>query len=180
MCVGMTFIPQRFQSPQIPMAFCLIASSSILLGALAFEHIGGLAPCKLCIWQRWPHLAIIVMAAIGLILSNSSSAQYKGQISRLCCAGIATAALITAAIGLYHVGVELLWWDGPSGCSSQLNTNLDLSSLTDTLLATPVIRCDEIAWQLLGISMAGWNTLLSLAIAGVGLYGVLNSVKQRP
>ena len=90
------------------------------------------------------------------------------------------AALITAAIGLYHVGVEQLWWDGPSGCSSQLNTNLDLSSLTDTLLATPVIRCDEIAWQLFGISMAGWNMLLSLAIAGLGLYGLIDSVKQRP
>ena len=178
--MGMIFTTKKFQTPQMLLAFCLIASSGILLGALGFEHIGGLAPCKLCIWQRWPHLAIILIAAIGLIVSNSSFAQNKGLISRICCAGIAMAALITAAIGLYHVGVEQLWWDGPSGCSSQLNTNLDLSSLTDTLLATPVIRCDEIAWQLFGISMAGWNMLLSLVIAGVGVYGLIDSVKQRP
>lgn len=174
----MTAKTQKFQAGQIILAFCLLASASILLGALAFEHIGGLAPCKLCIWQRWPHLAIILIATSGLVFFKPNASKKKPNLGQLWFISIILAALTTASIALYHVGVEQLWWEGPSGCSSQFNAGLDLSSLTDTLLATPVIRCDEIAWQLFGISMAGWNMLLSLGISGIGTYGLININRQ--
>ena len=170
---------QKFQTAQLALLLCLMASAAMLLGALAFEHIGGLAPCKLCIWQRWPHLVIIIASLFGLASSRWTGKHAKFGPAWLWVSVIILLAFTTSGIGLYHVGVEQSWWEGPSGCSSQLGANLDLSTLTDTLLAMPVVRCDEIAWQLFGISMAGWNALLSLGIAGIGIFGLKISLTQR-
>ena len=134
----------------------------LILGALAFEHIGGLAPCKLCLTQRMPHYGLIALALISLAIP-------KPQI--ILRAVAALCALATGAVGIQHVGVEQGWWQGPQGCSAQIG-NGDLSSLTDALLATAVVRCDEIAWSLMGISMAGWNAIISLAIAGFLVYSL--------
>ena len=83
---------------------------------------------------------------------------------------------MTAFVGLQHVGVEHGWWQGPQGCTAQMAGD-DLASLTDSLLATPVVRCDEIAWQLFGISMAGWNMIASLIIASLLVYSVVTGPK---
>ena len=154
---------QSTTNPQLALAICLAMSFTLLAGAFAFEYIGGLAPCTLCIWQRWPHAAVIMFAAIGLMR--------KDKRLFLSLAGIS--ALTTAGIGLYHVGVEQKWWAGLAGCSGQIETGLDLSDLTDTLLAMPVIKCDEIAWQLFGLSMAGWNMVISAGIALLALLAIL-------
>ncbi|WP_299605857.1 disulfide bond formation protein B [uncultured Tateyamaria sp.] len=131
-------------------------SVALLLGAFAFQHLGGLPPCKLCIWQRYPHVAAIVLGAVALFV----------PLPIFIALG-AIAALSTAGVGAYHVGVEQGWWEGPTSCSSGAIDTLDPNALFDQIMAAPLIRCDEIAWQFAGLSMAGWNMVLSILIAAV-------------
>ncbi|MEP2641082.1 disulfide bond formation protein B [Roseobacter sp.] len=129
-------------------------SAALLLGAFAFQHLGGLAPCKMCIWQRYPHA---VAMAIGLLALWSPRAAWLG----------AGAALITAAIGVFHAGVEQAWWEGPTTCTSGPVGGLSTDDLLSQIMNAPLVRCDDIAWQLMGISMAGWNALISLGLVAV-------------
>ncbi|WP_147104486.1 disulfide bond formation protein B [Tateyamaria sp. syn59] len=131
-------------------------SAALLLGAYAFQHLGGLAPCQMCIWQRYPHVAAILLGALAFFL----------PLPTLIALG-AAAALVTAGIGGYHVGVEQGWWQGPSSCSAGAVGGLDPDALFDQIMSAPLIRCDEIAWQFAGLSMAGWNMVLSLVITGL-------------
>ncbi|MEX0371809.1 MAG: disulfide bond formation protein B [Tateyamaria sp.] len=131
-------------------------SAALLMGAFAFQHLGGLAPCKMCIWQRYPHVIAIVIGAAAFFL----------PIPLLIALG-ALAAAATAAVGGYHVGVEQGWWEGPSSCSSSAIGGLDPDALFDQIMDAPLVRCDEIAWQLAGLSMAGWNMVISLLLAAI-------------
>lgn len=132
----------------------IFGSAALLGGAFAFQYLGGLAPCKLCIWQRWPHGVAIVIGVVALA--------FPGRL--LPFLGM-TAALTSAGIGVYHTGVEQLWWQGPTTCSAGDITGLSVEELMDQILAAPVVRCDEIAWQMWGLSMASWNAVLSFALA---------------
>ena len=129
-------------------------SAALLLGAFAFQHLGGLAPCKMCIWQRYPHVVAIALGALALFV----------PLPALLALG-ALAALATAGVGAYHVGVEQGWWEGPSSCSAGSIDALDPDALFDQIMAAPLVRCDEIAWQFAGLSMAGWNMVISLMLA---------------
>jgi disulfide bond formation protein DsbB len=82
---------------------------------------------------------------------------------------IALAGLVSAGLGAYHAGVEWGVWSGPDGCTANLSLDGNISQITDQLLATPVVRCDDVAWSLFGLSMAGWNALISLDIVAVAL-----------
>jgi disulfide bond formation protein DsbB len=135
-----------------------LGSAALLLGAFGFQHLGGLAPCKLCLWQRWPHAAAVLIGAIGLALPLASVALLG-----------AVAAAATAAIGLYHTGVERAWWQGPDTCSAGDITGLTPEQLMEQILAAPLVRCDEVAWEMLGLSMASWNAALSLGLMGLWL-----------
>ncbi|WP_299962244.1 disulfide bond formation protein B [uncultured Roseobacter sp.] len=128
-------------------------SAALLLGAFAFQHIGGLAPCQMCLWQRYPHVVAMAAGALALAL--------PGRLLPL----MGALAMATGAgIGIFHVGVEQGWWQGPSTCSGGSAADLSADALFDQIMAAPLVRCDEIAWQLAGISMAGWNALLSVAL----------------
>ena len=81
----------------------------------------------------------------------------------------ALAALTTASIGAYHTGVERKWWEGPSSCSSTGTDGLSADDLFDQIMAAPLVRCDEVPWEMFGLSMATWNMLASLAFAGLWL-----------
>ncbi len=116
----------------------------------------GYAPCKLCLWQRWPHAAAIVIAGLGLIV-GWRVLPWLG----------AAAAATTGAIGVFHAGVELGWWEGPTTCTSGAIGGLSVDDLLAQINAAPLIRCDEIAWSLLGVSMAGWNAIISFALAAI-------------
>ncbi|WP_299842553.1 disulfide bond formation protein B [uncultured Roseovarius sp.] len=128
-------------------------SALLLIGAFAFQHLGGMAPCKLCIWQRWPHVIAIALGVIALML--------PGRVLPL--AG-ALAALGTAGIGFYHTGVERGWWEGPTSCTSSGVSGVSTDDLFDQIMAAPLIRCDEVPWDMLGLSMASWNGLISLLL----------------
>jgi len=129
-------------------------SAALLLGALGFQYLGGLPPCDLCIWQRWPHLAAVAIGAAALALPGRGLPHLG-----------ALAALTTSGIGLYHTGVERGWWEGPTTCTSGPVGGLSAEQLLDQIMAAPLVRCDDVAWELLGLSMASWNALAALCLA---------------
>jgi disulfide bond formation protein DsbB len=134
-----------------------LGSLALLLGAFGFQALG-YAPCKMCLWQRWPHGAAILIGVVALALPWRP----------LPLAG-ALAAATTGAIGIYHTGVERGWWPGPDTCTSGPIGGLSPQDLLDQIMAAPLIRCDEVAWQFLSLSMASWNAIISLALAGLWL-----------
>lgn len=132
-----------------------LGSLFLLLGAWGFQSVG-YAPCKMCIWQRWPHGAAVGFAAVGLAF----------PIFPVLLAG-ALSAVTTAGIGAYHAGVELGWWQGPESCTGSADslTGLSGADLLSTEGAVDIVMCDEVVWSFLGISMAGWNAILSVGLA---------------
>lgn len=137
-------------------ALALLGSSALLGGALAFQHLGGLAPCEMCFWQRWPHLAAIGFGLVALLLRR-----HPLRRGVIVLAGLAI--LVAAALGLFHAGVEQRWWQGPTACTAAPAAGGDIFA---GMLTAPVVRCDAIPWELFGLSLAGWNALLSALIAG--------------
>ena len=135
-------------------------SAAMLAAALGFEHLGGLAPCVLCMDQRYAHLAALVA---GLAAAATSG----GMAGRIFLALGLGALVAGAGIAIFHVGVEQHWWRGTEACGSALAASGDVDALLAQIQAAPVVRCDAVAWSLFGISMAGWNALASLAAAGI-------------
>lgn len=138
----------------------LIVPSALMLGALGSQYVGGLHPCEMCYWQRWPHDAAIVLAlfAFGTRVNKAS---------HVLVALAALAIMVSGGIGVFHAGVEYGWWPGITTCS----TTAAGVSLEDILRA-PVVRCDVPQWTLLGISLAGYNAIISLG-AGAVILGLL-------
>ena len=133
-------------------------SLSLLIGALLFQYVGDMPPCKMCYWQRYPHV-LAVLVALLFIFTHLEILKLAGLI----------ASLSTAVIGAYHAGVEQGWWEGPQSCTSGSIEGLSTDDLLAQIMAAPMVRCDEIPFQLLNISMAGWNMLISVALAGIWL-----------
>jgi disulfide bond formation protein DsbB len=143
-------------TPRSLILLATLGSVGLLGGAFAFQYIGGLAPCQLCLWQRWPHAAAILIGVVALATGLRGLVWLGGL-----------AALTTAGIGMFHVGVEQLWWEGLATCTAGSIEGISTADLLDpTKDIAAVVRCDEIAWSLLGISMAGWNVVLSLVLTG--------------
>ncbi|NRA98205.1 MAG: disulfide bond formation protein B [Rhodobacteraceae bacterium] len=125
-------------------------SLAMLLAAWGFQYLGGLAPCAMCIWQRWPHVLAAACGAVSVVV----------PLSVIYLLGAASAAT-TSGIGVYHTGVERGWWEGPTTCTSGPIDDLSPEELLDQILGAPLVRCDEVPWELLGLSMASWNALVS-------------------
>lgn len=141
-----------------PVALATLGALALLLGAFAFQHIGGLAPCKMCLWQRYPH-GVAIAAGLGVLVLKTRAFILVG----------AAASAVTGTIGAYHVGVEQGWWQGPTTCSAGPVGGVSAQELLDQILTAPLVRCDDIAWDWLGISMAGWNALISFALVALWL-----------
>ncbi len=149
-----------------PVIAAIIGSLALLLGAFGFQMLG-YAPCQMCLWQRWPHAAAIVIGLVALAVPG-----------RLLPVLGAMAALTTAAIGLFHTGVERKWWEGITACSGTDGvTKLSASDLLDTSrdLGPPLVKCDQVAWEFLTLSMASWNALISLALVAIWLLAARKS-----
>lgn len=133
------------------------ASAGLLLAALAFQAMG-YAPCDLCILQRWPHLAAVVIAAAGWLLGGPRALAVAGG----------AAAAVAFGLAAYHSGIEWGWWAGPSSCTGAADiAGLSVQDLLAKIEAAPVVRCDEVQWRLLGLSMAAWNALASAGLTVV-------------
>ncbi len=152
-----------------PRAFAYLAatgSAALLGGAFLFQFFG-YPPCQMCLWQRWPHAAAIVIG-VAFFALGQRALLWLGMC----------AALATSAVGFYHAGVERDWWEGPASCSSGGIGGLSVDELMEKILAAPVVRCDDIVWQFIGISMAGWNAILSLALAGLWVLAAVRPVQS--
>ena len=149
-------------SRQTLILIATLGSALMLAGAFAFQVFGGLAPCHLCLLQRWPHAAALAIGLMALVLTSP-------RLHRPLAVFGALAALTTAALGLYHTGVERNWWQGPDTCTSGDIGAISADDLLTAILEAPIVRCDEVAWQMLGLSMASWNMLASLALTLIWL-----------
>jgi len=155
-------------SSRVP-AIVLLVSATLLGGAYAFQYIGGLAPCKLCLYQRVPHAAVIVITILSLL-----TIAFRGERSLFARHLVQFAGLVLlsgAAIAAYHAGIEYHWWAGPDTCSGTIGQNAgSIEDLLNQLEKAPIVRCDEVAWSLLGISMAGYNFLISALLGLIALF----------
>jgi disulfide bond formation protein DsbB len=138
-----------------PRNACLLlaaAGVAILLAVLALQYLGGLAPCRLCVWQRWPYVAVIALGVLG----------WRWR-PRALLALTVPVLVLGAGLGAYHVGDEQGWWALPAGCAA----GADAQSIEDLkrLLAEAPPACDQVAFTFLGLSLAGWNIVASLALA---------------
>lgn len=132
-------------------------AAALLIGALGFQYLGGLSPCPLCTWQRY---ALIVAMVLSL-----SSALAMDNTARVLLLLAGAAFVASAGIGGFQVGVEQGWWQGSQSCTGGQPTAATLDQLMAQVQGKPPARCDEVAWSLLGISLAGYNFLISLALA---------------
>lgn len=148
-----------------------IGSAGLLLGAFGFQFIAGLAPCPMCLWQRWPHAAGIVIG----ILAMTVLWRWRRALAGLG----AGAMVIGAGLGVFHAGVEQKWWDGPGTCTGADPTTLSTDDLLAQIMATPLVRCDEIVWQFMGLTMAGWNALISAGLAALWVCAALPRTPTR-
>ncbi len=142
----------------------------LILGALGFEYLDGLPPCEICMWQRYPHVAAIVVGLGGGLMLR------LGVLQRELAKPVAilTALLIAAsgAIAIYHAGIEWKLWAGPSHC-----TGSAFHATGPIDFNAPIVMCDQAAWRLFGLSLAGYNAIISLGAAMFGLVLVTKSRK---
>ena len=149
--------------PRLAAALVVAVGVFALAAAFAFQYVGGLAPCILCIWQRYPYGVAMALGVIAFLLAG------KPQAARALIALAGLVFLADAAIAAFHVGVEQRWWAGTAECGGNLAEGVSAEDLKAQLLAAPVVRCDEVAWSLFGISMAGYNFLIALVSGLVAL-----------
>lgn len=172
----MTPILTRFPLTRWPL---LMAGLSLLmlLGAWGFQYIGHYDPCALCYDQRYIHMAVIALglASGALLIVRPDMARF----APLMIFAVAAVLLYSAGFAAWHAGIEYDWWDGPATCTV---TGGGSVSVADVLAALggdrPVVLCDEAAWTLFGISMAGYNALISAAMAGASILVGIRGLKS--
>jgi len=153
------------RDPRNLMLVAAAGSLALLVGAYGFQILG-YAPCKMCYWQRWPHVAAVVLGALTWALREA----HLGALRTLAGLG-AVATVITGGIGVFHWGVEQKLWDGPASCTGGGPGLAGLSgeSLLDPNAAGVLVMCDEVSWAFLGLSMPGWNAVLSFGLCALWL-----------
>jgi disulfide bond formation protein DsbB len=147
------------------------AAAAALIAALIAQYGFDLLPCILCVYQRYAHGTALALALLAVPLA--------GPAGRLLLAGSGLAYLGGAGLGVFHVGVEQHWWQGFTGCTTPaFDPEAGIDALREALMATPVVRCDEIPWELFGISMAGYNVFYSLGLASLILWLTLSATPR--
>lgn len=161
-------IPAFIEENILPLTAMVVfgGALSIILAALAFEHIGGYKPCPLCLQQRWAYYFAIPLAALAI----PTSLYERRDPAVLALVLIAAAFAVNAVLGAHHAGVEWGFWQGPTGCTGS-DLTAPGSDLLGQLSKTQVVRCDEPSWRFLGISFAGYNALISAGLAVIAFAG---------
>ena len=132
----------------------LLIPAALLGGALVAQYVYGLPPCEMCWWQRYPHIVALVLAALAWITRRDAMIALA-----------AIAILVSGALGAFHAGVEYNWWEGLTACAANGSNSSDPLA---SIMAAPIVRCDVAPWTLGGVSLAGFNFLISTA-AGVAI-----------
>ena len=139
--------------------FVLATSAAVLGGALLSQYWGGLAPCELCLLQRWPWGVAIAISLIAAMIADPPALPWVALV-------LAVVFAVGSGLAFYHVGVEQHWFSGPSACTGAATAADTLEALKARILGQMPVRCDEPAWSMWGISLAGWNLLASLVMTG--------------
>jgi disulfide bond formation protein DsbB len=150
----------RRDRPELVAIWLGAVSAALLVGALAFQYLGPYPPCEMCMWQRWPHLAAAVLGLLGGWAVSRSARRHPAAAPLAFVTALLVA--VSGVIGAYHAGVEWHWWAGPSQCTGsalKYTGRLDLNA--------PVVMCDHAAWRLFGLSLAGYNAIISLGAAAM-------------
>jgi disulfide bond formation protein DsbB len=148
----------------------LVLAALAITGAWYSQLVLGLQPCELCLLQRWPYYVGLPLAAVTVVVAFSAQARARNVLASLF--GIlALIFLVSAGLGAYHAGVEWGFWSGPSACTGLYAAPAGTDEFLKSLEAGPSVRCDEAAMRILGLSLAGWNALLSIVIAAIAATG---------
>jgi len=144
------------KNEEIARSIALVLPLLLLLGALGSQFLGGLYPCEMCHWQRWPHYSAVLLAAATFVVPQRSLRASLVLVAALLIG-------ISGAIGLFHAGVEYHWWNGITACT----TTVSMAGTTPAerlaaIMNAPMVRCDSAQWSLAGISLAGFNAIFSL------------------
>ncbi len=163
----------------VRLAAAAVASIGLaaILGAWFFQLVIGLAPCPLCLEQRYAYYFAIPLSVL-VLLGLSFGASRKVLVAAL--AAIALGMLWNAGLGVYHAGVEWKFWEGPQDCAGALSDLGTAGGLLDKLKSIRVVRCDEIPWSFLGLSLAGYNALISFALALIAAWGAARAWRTLP
>ncbi len=166
-----TWSDQLRREPAAAAALAIfMLSAATILGAWYFQYVLNLAPCPLCLEERLPyHVAI----PLSLLLAIAALVRAPRALITVGFVAIIVTVLCGAALGAYHAGVEWRFWPGPTDCSGPLTDLSAKGPLLDQLQSIRVVRCDEAAWRFLGISLAGYNVLISLLLAAIAAFGLL-------
>jgi disulfide bond formation protein DsbB len=163
------------RSPVTAATIVAVGGAATILGAYFFQYVMGLRPCPLCLDQRIAFYVSIPLAIVVIYLAGSNAPR------RFVAAGlglIAVAMLFNAGLALFHAGVEWKWWPGPQECSGPLDDLTKGGDLLSTLTNLTIVRCDEAQWRFLGLSLAGYNVLISLALSVIAAWGVAAAWRQ--
>jgi disulfide bond formation protein DsbB len=152
-----------------------VVAAATLAGAWFFQLVLDIRPCPLCLEQRY---AYYLAVPLGLLVAFAASRGAPRQVVLAGFAVLLLAALANAWLGGYHAGVEWQFWQGPTDCSGPVADLGSAGTLLQRLDTVKVIRCDEVQWRFLGLSLAGYNVLISLAMAAVALWGFVASAKR--
>ena len=144
-----------------------LASAGMLGAALIFQYVGGLHPCEMCIYQRVPYGAVIGLGVAGALVSRGGAA--RSSLVWVLAGTCALAFFINAGLAGFHVGIEQGWWAGSDDCVGGDIDTSSIEAMREAILNAPAVRCDEVAWSLFGISMAGWNGLTALGLGAASL-----------
>jgi disulfide bond formation protein DsbB len=148
--------------------FVLAASAVVLGTALLSEYWGGLAPCELCLMQRWPWATAIVISMVVVLVGERANLAWVPLLLGLVFA-------IGVVLAFYHVGVEQHWFAGPTACTASEGGAMTLEQMKQQILGTAPVLCDRPAWTLFGVSLAGWNLLASLIMTGCCIAALLQA-----
>lgn len=161
-------VTNRTHSLRLANVIAAMVPAALLGGALLFERVGGLKPCEMCMMQRWPHLAALVLALMAVVVRPAWAR--RGMIMAAA-GGIAASGMIA----IDHLGVERKWWEGHTACTSSLPTGLTTAEYLDAMMRMPLVRCDTPQWTMFGLSLADMNAIASLTTALVVAWLVLRS-----
>jgi disulfide bond formation protein DsbB len=166
----------RARSPATAAALAVLAiAAGTLAGAWYFQLVLGLQPCPLCLEQRYAYYLAIPLAAL-VALAAGQNAPKSLLIGGLVI--LALAALGNGVLAGYHAGVEWKFWAGPTDCTGPVGNLGSAGSLLDRLDTVKVVMCDEVQWKFLGVSLAGYNVLISLLMAAVAVWGIAKTARS--
>jgi disulfide bond formation protein DsbB len=155
-------------------AITLIAAAT-LAGAWFFQLVLEILPCELCLKQRYAYYLAI---PLGVLVAIAAARRAPRPVLLSGLAILALAALGNAVLGGYHAGVEWHFFQGPTDCTGQIGNLGSAGNLLDRLNTVKVIQCDEVQWRFLGLSLAGYNVLISLLMAAISLWGIRRTIRK--